>query len=77
MRILSAIVLPATEIMPLRQAEIIQSGTVRWQFVSDEGIRDEALFLQQFAHEFERGLLVSARLNEDIEYFAFAVHRPP
>jgi len=38
MRILRPVVLPATEIMPLRQAEIVQRSTVRWQFVGDEGI---------------------------------------
>jgi hypothetical protein len=33
MRILGAIVFPATEIMPLRQAKITPRSTVGWQFV--------------------------------------------
>jgi len=75
MRVLRPIVFPASEIIPLRQAEIAQRSTVGWQFVGDEGIRDEALFLQQIAHQFECGLLVSARLNQDIQHFPFAVDR--
>ena len=77
MGILGSIVLPATEIMSLRQAKITQRSTVRWQFVGDEGIRDEALFLQQFAHQFERCLLVAAGLNQDIQHFAFAIDSAP
>ncbi len=77
MRILGAIVFPGTEIMLLRQAEIAQRSTVRWQFVGDEGIRDEALFLQQFAHRFQRRLLVSPALNQDIQNFAVDVDSAP
>ena len=63
--------------MPLRQAEITQRSTVRWQFVGGEGIRDEALFLKQFAHQFECGPLVSPGLNQDIQHFAPAVDSAP
>jgi hypothetical protein len=54
MGILRPVVLPAPEIMPLRQTQISQRSTVGRQFVGDEGIRDEALFLHQFAHQFQR-----------------------
>ncbi len=77
MRILGAIVFPAPEIMLLRQAEIVQGSTVRWQFVGDESIRDEALFLEQFAHQLQGGLLVSSRLNQDIQYFSLTVDGAP
>jgi len=77
MRILGAIVLPATKIMPLRQAEIAQRSTVGRQFVSDEGIRDEALFLHQFAHQFERCPLVSPGLNQDIQDFSLTIDSTP
>ncbi len=63
--------------MPLRQAEITQSSTVRWQFVSDDGIRNEALFLQQFAHQFERYPLVSQGLNQDIQHLSLAIDSTP
>ena len=59
--------------MVLGEAQIIQSSTVRWQFVGDEGIGDEALFLQQFAHQFQRCFLISPGLNQDIQHFAFAI----
>ena len=77
MGILRPVVLPATKIMLLRQAEIVQGSTVRWQFVGDEGIRDEALFLEQFAHQLQGGLLVSAGLNQDIQHLAFAINSAP
>ncbi len=77
MRILGAIVLPAACLMPLRQAEIAQSSAIRWQFVGDEGIRDEALFLEQFAHQLQGGLLVSSGLNQDIQHFSLTVDGAP
>jgi len=77
MRILGAIVLSAPEIMPLRQAEIAQRSAIRWQFVSDEGIRDEALFLHQLAHQFQCGPLVSPGLNQDIQHFSLVIDSTP
>jgi len=77
MRILRPVVLPATKIMVPGKAQILQSSTIRWQFVGDEGIRDEALFLQQFAHQFERCFLISPGLNQDIQHFAFTIDRTP
>ena len=40
------------------KAQILQSSTIRWQFVCDEGIWDKALLFQQFAYHLERCLLV-------------------
>jgi hypothetical protein len=77
MRILGSIVLSATKIMVFGKLYLLQCSTVRWQFVGDEGIRDKALFLQQIAHQFERSLLVSARLNQDIQHFTFTIYCPP
>ena len=59
MRILGSFVLPATKIMVPGKAQILQSSTVRWQFVCDEGIWDKTLLFQQSTHQFERRLLVS------------------
>ena len=47
------IVLPAAEIIVPGRARILQSSTMRWQFVRDEGIRDKTLLFQ-----FEPCLLV-------------------
>jgi hypothetical protein len=33
------------------------------------------LFLQQFAHQFQRCFLVSPGLNQDIQHFAFTIDR--
>ena len=41
-RILGPVVLPATKIRVPGKAQILQSGTVRWQFVCDNGNRDKA-----------------------------------
>ena len=59
------------------EAQSLQSSAIRWQFVSDEGIWDKALLFQQSAQQFERRLLVSARLNQDIQHFAFAIDSAP
>ena len=59
------------------KAQILERGTVRWQFVGNDRVRDEALFLQQFAHQSKCSLLVPAGLDQDIKYLSFAIHRPP
>ena len=35
------------------KAQILQSSTIRWQFVCDEGIWDKALLFQQLAYHLE------------------------
>ena len=45
-RILGSIVLPATKIMVPGKAQNIQSRTIRWQFVCDNGIWDKPLLIQ-------------------------------
>jgi hypothetical protein len=77
MGILRPIVFSATEIMPLRQAEITQRSAVRWQFVGDEGIRDEALVFEQLSHQFQCRSLVSPALNQDIQDLAFITYCTP
>jgi hypothetical protein len=77
MRILRPIVFPATEIMLFRQAKVTQRSTVGWQFVGDEGIRDEALVFEQLSHQFQCCSLVSPTLNQDIQYLAFTIYCTP
>ncbi len=77
MLVLGSIVLHATETMSLRQAEIDQRSAIGWQFVGDKGIRDKALFFEKFSHQFERCLLVSPGLNQDIKHFAFTIDSTP
>ena len=59
-RILDSVVLPSTNVIAPGKAQILQSSTIRWQFVCDNGIRDKPMLVQQSAHQFERRLLVSA-----------------
>ena len=43
MRVLCSVVLPATKVMAPGKAQILQSSTIRWQFVCDNGIWDKTL----------------------------------
>ena len=63
--------------MVFGMTQILQRSPVRWQLVGDEEVRSETLFLQQFAYQPERSLLVPARLNQDIKHLTLAIHRPP
>ena len=74
MRILGPVVLPATKIMVLGKAQILQSSTLRWQFVCDEDIGDKALSFQQLAHQLEGivrlNLLVRLSLSPFLDFSA-------
>ncbi len=59
------------------KARILQSSIIRWQFICDNGVWDKTLLFQQSAHQFERCLLVAARLNQDIQHFAFTIDSAP
>ena len=77
MRILRPIVAPSAGNVFVCPAEITQCGPVGWQFIGYHFIGCISLLLQQFAHQFERCLLVAPGLNKDIQHLALAVHCPP
>jgi hypothetical protein len=52
-------------------------GAVRSQIVRDQRFRQEAIFLQKLAHEFQRGALAPFRLDQHIEDLAFGVDCAP
>ena len=56
--------------MVLLDTEVAGSSAIRPQVVSDQPIGDEAVFLEQLAHELRRGMLVLFRLDQDIEDLA-------
>ena len=58
--------------MPL-DAEVAGSGATRPQVVGDQQVRNEGVFLQQLAHELQRGPLVAPGLDQHIEDLAFGV----
>jgi hypothetical protein len=45
--------------------------------VGDHPVRSKGIFLQELAHQFQRGALVALRLNQHIENLAFSVDSPP
>jgi len=47
------------------------------QVVRDQTIRNESIFLQEFAHQFQRCVLVSLRLDQHIEDLALGVNSAP
>ena len=53
------------------------SGAVASQFVGDQLPRRTALPLQQLAEESFGGFLITARLDEDIDYITILVYRAP
>jgi hypothetical protein len=77
MRILSPVVKPAAGNVPSLHAKITQSRAIRWQFVCHDSGWTEALLLEQFSHQFQRGLLVPARLYQNVEDLAFTIDRAP
>src|SRR5216684_9240873 len=77
MRVLRAIVLPPTTLMVFLDAKFASGGAIRSQVVSDQSIGNETVFLQQLAHELQRGMLVPFRLDQDIEDLALGIDSTP
>jgi len=47
------------------------------QFIGHNNIWSKALFLQQCAHQFQGGLLVPARLNQNFQNLSFIINSAP
>src|SRR5258708_24960095 len=77
MRVLRSIVLPPTTLMVFLDPEVTGSSAIRPQVVSDQSIGNEAVFLKQFAHELQRGMLVPFRLDQHIEDLALGIDGAP
>src|SRR4030088_1350854 len=77
MRVLRSIVLPPTTLMVFLNPEVTGSSAIRPQVVSDQSIGNETVFLKQFAHELQRGMLVPFRLDQHIEDLALGVDGAP
>src|SRR5271166_4469087 len=77
MRILSSIELPSPALVPAFDPKIPDRGAVRSQVVGDQPLRNEGILLQELAHQFHRGVLVSLGLDQHIEDLAFSVDGPP
>ena len=77
MRILGTIVSPPTALMVALDPEFAGGSAIRPQVIRDQLIGDEAIFLEKFAHQFQRGVLVSFRLDKHIKDLAFGVDGAP
>jgi hypothetical protein len=77
MRILCAVVLPSTALMAALDSEIAGGGAIRPQVVGDQLIGYEAVFLEKFAHQFQRGMLVSLGLDQHAEDLALGIDGSP
>src|SRR5450432_4795063 len=77
MRVLGPIVLPSTTLMMALDPEIEGGSARRAQIIRDHPIGNEAIFLQKLAHQFQRSMLVSLGLDQDVEDFPFSVHGSP
>ena len=58
-------------------SEFAHRRFVRGQAVCHDGVRNEALVLEQLSQQFQRCILVAALLDEDIEHLAFAIDGAP
>jgi hypothetical protein len=77
MRILDTIVAPSTALMVALDAEFGGGSAIRPQVICDHPIGNEAIFLEKFTHQFQRGVLVSFRPDKHIEDLAFGVDGSP
>ena len=58
-------------------SKITRGGVVRSQIVRDQVLRQEAIFLQELAHQFQRCSLIPLGLDQDIQNLAFAIDGAP
>ena len=63
--------------MAALNSEIAGGSAIRSQIVGDQTVGNEAVCLQKFAHQFQRSVLVSLGLDQNIEDFAFSVDGAP
>jgi hypothetical protein len=77
MRIFSSVVLPLPALMPSFDSQLSSRGAVGSQIVGDQPLRSEGIILQELAHQFQCGALVSHGLDQHIKDFAFGVDGPP
>ena len=73
MRILGSVVAPSAALMAFCNSKMTGCGGIRSQLICDELVWDKAIFLQQLAHQFQRGTLVSSALDQHVEHFALTI----
>jgi hypothetical protein len=63
--------------MAFCDSKIMGCGSIRPQLIRDELVWDKAIFLQKFAHQFQRRTLVPSALDQHVEHFALGVDGTP
>ena len=63
--------------MLMRDPKIARRGVVGSQIVGDQILWQEAIFLQELAHQFQRCGFIPFGLDQDIQNFSFAIDGPP
>src|SRR5512139_1253100 len=77
MRVFSPVVAPSAAPVVLLDAEVAGSGAIRPQVVGNQQVWNEAVLLQQLAHDLQRSMFVAPGLDQHIEDLAFGVDGAP
>ena len=77
MRVLCPVIAASARDVFALHSEIAQRGTIGWQFVRHHCGWSEALCLEQFAHQFQCGRLVSSGLDQEIQNLPFTIYGAP
>ena len=64
-------------IVEVTETQVSECSAVTLQLIRHDPDWSNALIPEQLSHEFQCGPLVSSLLNQDVEYFAFAIHGAP
>jgi hypothetical protein len=63
--------------MQVLDALIASRSAIRPQVVRDQALRNEGIFLQKLAHQFQSGVLVALGLDQHVEDLALGVDGAP
>jgi hypothetical protein len=75
-RILGSAIHPWTALMTAADREVVSGGAARAPVVYDQAIGDEAVFLQELAHQFQRAMLVLLGLGQNVGDLCLAITIP-
>jgi hypothetical protein len=64
-------------IVKVTEMQISECSAVRLQLIRHDFDWPNALVPEELSHEFQRRLLVSALLDQDVKHFAFTIHGAP
>jgi hypothetical protein len=77
MRVFGPIVPPLTALMAALDPKVARRSAVRAQVIGDHSIGNEAVFLEELAHQFQGGVLVPLGLDQHVEDFTLRIDSAP